>query len=82
LKKPQKDLEDDTQTSKAAKKTASNQSVWKKTTMVMKKYWKQGVMIVCIIGGIVGILYRIRGKWLPSKEAKELWENLIKKTIA
>jgi hypothetical protein len=65
VKKPQKNLEEDIHASKAAKKTASNQSVWKKTTMVMEKYWKQRVLRVCIIGGIVGILYRIRGKWFP-----------------
>ncbi|MDQ0202196.1 transglutaminase TgpA family protein [Neobacillus ginsengisoli] len=65
VKKPQQNLLEDTQSSKVAKKSANSKTLWKQTTALINNYWKRVLFILVLIAAVVGILYRIRGKWFP-----------------
>ncbi|HEY2420106.1 MAG TPA: transglutaminase domain-containing protein [Neobacillus sp.] len=65
VKKPQKQQPEDTGKSKDSKKASDTKSLWQDTKLVFKNNWKQMMIILVVFGSIAGVLYRIRGKWVP-----------------
>jgi transglutaminase-like putative cysteine protease len=65
VKKPQMKQLDETGKTKDSKKSFDAKSIWSNTKSFLKNHWKWIVFILVFLVGIVGILYRIRGKWVP-----------------
>lgn len=64
VEKPQKEQMKETGT-KEAKKSFDLKSIWSNTKMFLKNNWKKAVLILATFACVMGILYRIRGKWIP-----------------
>jgi hypothetical protein len=65
VKKPQKDQLDDAGKTKDSKKSFAVKDIWPNTKLFLKNQWKRIVFLLILLVGIAGILYRIRGKWVP-----------------
>ncbi|MEH7012619.1 transglutaminaseTgpA domain-containing protein [Neobacillus niacini] len=63
--KPQQDLEENTDSSKGTDKSLSFSSFWLSIKTFFNKNWKLMLLIFGIIVGAVGLVYRLRGKWIP-----------------
>lgn len=65
VKKPEKDQLDTAGKTKDSKKSYTAKDIWPNTKSFLKNHWKRIVFILILLFGITGILYRIRGKWVP-----------------
>lgn len=66
VKKPQKDQQqEDTGKTKNTKKSFDVKTMLKNINSTLKNNWKLAVSIIILLVVLVGILYRIRGKWGP-----------------
>lgn len=65
VKKPQQEQVDDTKQVKQESSSMDYKALWTKTVLFFKSYWKNICLILILAAGVTGILYRIRGKWLP-----------------
>lgn len=41
------------------------EGIWLDIKSFLRDYWKQILLIIVVGGGAIGLLYRIRGKWVP-----------------
>ncbi|MFF2449445.1 transglutaminaseTgpA domain-containing protein [Neobacillus sp. NPDC058068] len=65
VKKPQqKDLEE-TSKPKNEEKSFDFNKLWKNIQLFLKNNWKLIMLVIILLAGMAGILYRIRGKWFP-----------------
>ncbi|WP_312476356.1 transglutaminaseTgpA domain-containing protein [Neobacillus sp.] len=65
VKKPQqKDLEETSKT-KSKEKSLDFKELWSNTKLFFWNNWKLMTLVIVLLAGMTGILYRIRGKWLP-----------------
>jgi hypothetical protein len=66
VKKPEKDQQqEDTGKAKNTKKSFDAKNMWKNINSTLKNHWQLIVFIIILLGILTGILYRIRGKWVP-----------------
>jgi transglutaminase-like putative cysteine protease len=63
--KPQQDLQEDTDTSKGTETTFSFGNLWISIKTFLISKWKMILFIFIIVVGAAGLLYRLRGKWIP-----------------
>lgn len=60
----QQDIED-TGTNRDERSSFEFQAIWNKTKQFLGNFWKRISLVLLVIAAATGILYRIRGKWLP-----------------
>lgn len=63
--KPQQDLEEDSSSSEKTEQTFSFSGFWLSIKTLFGKNWKLIVVVAVVVIGTVGLIYRLRGKWLP-----------------
>lgn len=63
--KPQQDLEEDTDSSKGTDKSFSFSGFWLSVKTFLNKNWKWIFVSLVFVFGSAGLLYRLRGKWIP-----------------
>jgi hypothetical protein len=65
VKKPQqKDLEE-TSKPKNEEKSFDFNKLWNNSQLFLKNNWKLIMLVIVLLAGMAGILYRTRGKWYP-----------------
>ena len=62
---PQKDLEEDGDNSKETNQSFTFSGVWLSVITFLNNNWKLILLTVVIVMGAAGLLYRLRGKWIP-----------------
>lgn len=63
--KPQQEEIDDTQTADESNQLFDAKRIWAGTKLFLKNNWKKSVLVILLFAGVIAILYRIRGKWVP-----------------
>ncbi|MFS0779867.1 transglutaminaseTgpA domain-containing protein [Neobacillus sp. 3P2-tot-E-2] len=61
----QQDLEEDSGSSEKTEQTFSFNGLWLSINIFFNKNWKWIFILAAIVVGAVGLIYRLRGKWLP-----------------
>ncbi len=64
VKKPLKEEPEETVKSQSGS-SFNFKTIWTKSLWLLKNNWKISFLGLILLAGIIGILYRIRGKWFP-----------------
>ncbi|MEH7272992.1 DUF4129 domain-containing transglutaminase family protein [Neobacillus vireti] len=62
---PKKDLEENSSKSKESDTSFTFNGIWLSIITFLDQHWKWILLSFVMAGGAVGIMYRIRGKWIP-----------------
>ncbi|MEH7307204.1 transglutaminase TgpA family protein [Neobacillus drentensis] len=65
VKKPQQEEIKDTNPTNDSNKWFDVKRIWAETKLFFKNNWKRMIFLFLLLSGVAGILYRIRGKWVP-----------------
>ncbi|WP_144555532.1 transglutaminase domain-containing protein [Bacillus sp. X1(2014)] len=65
VKKPQQEEIEDPDKTNDSKSFFDVKRIWEETKFFLKNNWKRIFFIIVIVAAVAGILYRIRGKWVP-----------------
>ncbi|WP_419954629.1 transglutaminase TgpA family protein [Neobacillus niacini] len=63
--KPQQDVEKNSSSSQKKDQTFSFNGFWISAKVFLDKNWKWIVIFVLVVIGTIGLIYRLRGKWIP-----------------
>ncbi|WHY01027.1 transglutaminaseTgpA domain-containing protein [Neobacillus sp. DY30] len=63
--KPQQNAEENSGSSQKTETTFSFNGFWLNLESVFRKNWKLVLFVVVVIIGAAGLMYRLRGKWIP-----------------
>ncbi|NWQ43586.1 transglutaminase [Bacillus sp. EB106-08-02-XG196] len=63
--KPQQNQEEDSSSAKGEKQSFSFNGIWSSIKIFFNNYWKFISLSFAIIVGAAGLVYRLRGKWIP-----------------